>query len=274
MTESTLYVYAVVPAESFQPRVAGIDGAELQVLGPEGGPHAVVHSHTTRPYEGPDEHVKRWILQHSDVVEDCWAALGTVLPVTFNVIVQPEADSGSSAAAQLESWLRTSADHLHRRLDTLTDTCELRVEISLDRSGSAAHHPEVEELRAQMAERPPGVRRLLEKKLEKTEQELSDQAADALYPDCRSRIAAHCLEIDEYKRAPRVDRNVPVLMAACLVSSADVQSLGAELSQIQAEQPSATIRFLGPWPPYSFTEMTGDMTGDAADEDTELSGLA
>ena len=34
-----------------------------------------------------------------------------------------------------------------------------------------------------------------------------------------------------------------------------MERLGAELARIQAEQPAARIRFLGPWPPYSFAEV-------------------
>lgn len=256
--ETQLYVYAIVPEGPYQPAVTGIDGAQLSTVDSPSGVRAVVHAHTTGPFEGPDEDVKRWILQHSDVVDDAWAQAGAVLPVSFNVIARPDLEAGASAAHQLALWLTSSGEQLRDRLDELRGTAELRVEISLDRSKHVEGEPEVNKLTAEMADRPAGVRRLLEKRLEKVQKELTENAADRLYPDLRSRIAAHCLKIEEYRKALREPDLVPVLVAACLVETAGTQDLGAELSAIHAEHPATSIRFLGPWPPYSFADMTAN----------------
>lgn len=129
---------------------------------------------------------------------------------------------------------------------------------SLDGNDFMATSAEVQQMKADMAERAPGVRRLLEKRLEKTEKELTDQAADRLYPGTRSRVAAHCLEIAEYRKPSREAGLVPILTASCLVDASNTQALGAELTAIQEEEPAANIRFLGPWPPYSFADMSGN----------------
>lgn len=255
---SKLYVYAVVPAVPYRPSGTGIDGAPLHVVGPEAGPRALVHTHEEGPYDGPDDDVKRWILQHSDAVENAWEGAGTVLPVSFNVIVRPDADTGATALEQLGTWLTAAGEQLRRRLDELAATSELRVEISLDRSEFLASSPEVQQMKDDMAERPAGVRRLLEKRLEKTEKEMTDKAADRLYPDFRSRVAAHCSEIAEYRKPTREAGLVPVLTASCLVETPQIHSLGAELTAIQEEHPASSIRFLGPWPPYSFADMSGN----------------
>lgn len=207
------------------------------------------------PYEGADEDVKRWILQHSDVVEDGWNGAGTVLPVSFNVIARADLDKGTSADAQLRAWLDSASEKLTGRLAELAGTSELRVEISLDRTQFVSQSEEVRRIKDEMETRPPGVRRLLEKRLEKTEKELTDSAADQLYPNYRARIAQHCIEIEEYRKPARESGLVPVLTASCLLKTDRTQELGAELSAIQDEQASANIRFLGPWPPYSFAEM-------------------
>lgn len=255
---SRLYVYAIVPAGEYQPGVSGIDEATLHVVGADAGPRAVVHRHTAAPYDGPDEDVKRWILQHSDVVEDGWEGAGSVLPVSFNVIVRPDAETGATARQQLEAWLASAGEGLSRRLEELTGTSELRVEISLDRAAFVADSPEIGQLTREMADRPAGVRRLYEKRLEKTEKELTDRAADELYPSFRTRVAGHCLEIAEYRKPSREAGLVPVLTASCLVDQPGIRALGQELSAIREEQPAADIRFLGPWPPYSFANMSGN----------------
>lgn len=255
---STLYVYAVVPGGDYQPSVTGIAGSPLHVIGRPTGPRAVVHTHTAGPYDGPDDKVKEWILQHSDVVEDGWQAAGSVLPVSFNVIVRSDAESGVSATTQLEAWLTTTADALNARLRDLDGTSELRVEIALDRSSFVENSDEVKAIKDDIADRPAGVRRLLMKRLEKTEQELADRAADQLYPGFRARIASRSIEIEEYRKPVREAGQVPVLTASCLVEKSGIQALGAELTAIRNEYPGLVIRFLGPWPPYSFADMAGN----------------
>lgn len=263
---SKLYVYAIVSAGGYAPTVTGIDGSPLHVVGDVEGPRAVVHTHSGGPYDGPDEDVKRWILEHSEVIEDGWKGARSVLPVSFNVIVRPDVDSGASATAQLEGWLEGTKSALSKRLDELRGTSELRVEISLDRSTFVDSNDEIRGMKSDMADRPAGVRRLLEKRLEKTEKELADRTADDLYPAMRARIAEQCVDIEEYRTPPRETGQTPILMASCLVTDPGIQNLGAELTAIQNEQPAITIRFLGPWPPYSFADMS-DSAAEMADYD-------
>lgn len=256
---SKLYVYAVVSGEDYRPQTAGIDEAQLHLVGDIGGPRAIVHSHSGGPYDGPDDDVKRWVLEHSAVVEDGWQRAGAVLPVSFNVIVRPDLDSDASATQQLQAWLDATRAALSTRLHELEGTSELRVELSLERREFVAGSEEVRNIRADMADRPAGVRRLLEKRLDKTEKEFADQAADGLYPDLRARIAAHCREIAEYRAPQREAGRTPVLMASCLVADDDIEALGAELTAIRNEHSAIAIRFLGPWPPYSFADLSGSV---------------
>ena len=266
---SRLYVYAIVSAESYAPTTTGIDGSALHMVGDANGPRAVVHTHSRGPYDGPDDDVKRWILEHSEVIEDGWKGAGSVLPVSFNVIVRPDIDSGASATAQLERWLQATSSSLSERLEELGGTSELRVEIALDRSAFLDGNEEISSIRTDMAERPAGVRRLLEKRLEKTEKELADRAADDLYPAVRARIAEQCLAIEEYRTPARNAGQTPILTASCLVTEPGIQNLGAELTAIQNELPDTEIRFLGPWPPYSFADMSdsvAEMSGPEAQQ--------
>lgn len=253
-----LYVYAIVRGGDFTPAGTGIDGSALYMVGRDAGPKAVVHRHTGGPYDGPDEDVRRWVLEHSEVIDDVWQTAAAVLPVSFNVIVRPDPDTEATAAEQLESWLDDSAAALSQRLDELRGTCEVRVELTLDKDRLDDVHAEVADMKAEMQSRPAGVRRLLEKRLEKTERELVDRTADHIYPEVRGRIASHCLDIEEYRSTRREPGHTPVLTASCLMRSPEVPSLGAELTALQTVQPGLSIRFLGPWPPYSFADVTLD----------------
>lgn len=248
-----LYVYGVVPAAPYAPTKAGVGGVSVEVVVPEEGPRAVVHRHHGGPFDGPDEEAKAWVLSHSEVIDEAWETLGTVLPVSFNVIVGPDGDD--DAESRLCGWLERESGTLNDKLAALDGKVELRVEVSLDLEVFCAEDAEVARLREEAASRPAGVRRLLEKRMEKAKKGIVDRAADDYYPDWRARLARHCARIDEYRRPLADPGLVPVLTMACLTDRADIPAVGTVLTAIQEAEPAARIRFLGPWPAYSFADM-------------------
>ena len=139
-----LYVYALVPADSVATSElpAGIDAAPLRLVDSD-GITAIVHESDTEPYQGPDSEVQRWILEHSQVVDDAWQAAGTVLPMTFNVIVAPDPETQQDAAQRLEQWLAASGATIRDHLERLREYVELRVDISLDEEAATASHDDL-----------------------------------------------------------------------------------------------------------------------------------
>lgn len=263
MSGGALYVYAIVPAPVPAATVAGLAGIDGHAVrsvhaaleaADTNAVAALVHEAQPVPYQGPDESVKRWILEHSQVVEHAWEAFGTVLPVTFNVLVRPEGDE--TAAHRLGAWLQAHGHPMRERLDRLRGLVELRVEISLDRGAASVENAEVRSLRTELQGKPAGLRRLLEKKVEQVERQAADHLADLLYPEYRRRLAGCVEDLSELRRSASLPASVPVLSAAVLVRRDAVERVGAELAEIQDEQPAARIRFLGPWPPYSFAELS------------------
>ncbi|MFC7879412.1 GvpL/GvpF family gas vesicle protein [Isoptericola sp. NPDC057391] len=246
-----LYVYAVTRGAPDE-LGAGIDGAPLERVTAH-GLTAVVHRHGATPYSGPDDDVRRWVVEHSDVVDRLWQAAGAVLPMSFNVIVAGTGDE--PAPARLAAWLAEHAERLDGRLDQLAGRGELQVEIGIDQHEAGAGDARLDALRAELESRPPGVRRLLTKRLEQLEREVTDALADELYPDLRRRLATTAEEVTETRRAHPPAGVVPVLAVALLVPLDGVDRVGHELARIRDEQPAARIRFVGPWPPFSFAEV-------------------
>lgn len=252
--EPRLYVYAVVPATLSPSGLGtGINATPLRLIAVAEGLAAVVHQHDAAPFDGADADVERWILEHGGVVERSWEAAGTVLPMSFNVIVA--AGDGSTAEQRLTGWLGESAPELTERLKALQDRVELRIEISLDQHVAAEGNSDAADLREEMQQRPPGVQRLLQKRLDKTERDVAERLADGLYPEYRRRLAALSEDLTENRRAHRPPGTVSVLSVAVLAHRDDVEKIGLELTSIREEQPAAQIRFLGPWPPYSFADV-------------------
>jgi len=246
-----LYVYAVGRGEP-DDLGAGVDGAPLERVTAH-GLCAVVHRHAAGPYAGADDDVRRRVVEHSDVVDRLWQATGAVLPMSFNVIVAGTDDE--PARDRLAAWLGEAAEQLGARLGQLTGRGELQVDIGLDQHEAGADDPRVAAQRAELESRPPGVRRLLTKRLEQLEREVADARALDLYPELRRRLAATAEEVTETRRAHPEPGVVPVIGLALLVPLDEVDRVGRELTRIRAEQPAARIRYVGPWPPYSFADV-------------------
>ena len=256
MRNTGLYVYAIIPDEglSISELPKGINGQPLHLV-ESNGLAAIVHNADLEPYQGPDSEVKRWILQHSDVVDAAWQQLGTILPMTFNIIVAPGKDAEQRPEHRLRTWLSESADTMRVHLDTLRNHVELRVDISLDEDDTTADDPELSELREGIDARPAGVQRLYRKRLEEHRRSVAERIADELYPQVRKRLVALAEDMVENARPGREPGSVTVLNASLLVHVDAVDAVGLELAEIRDTQPGAQIRYLGPWPPYSFGEL-------------------
>jgi hypothetical protein len=244
VTSPALYVYAVIPDIGRRDWGAiGLDGAVVRTEG-DGTLAALVHDvPAARPYEGDDERVRAWVLQHSRVVEQAWEAAGTVLPVSFDVLVR--GDEEMPAERRLSSWLHDARDRLTAGLDRLRDRIELKIEIGFP--DTAPRHAS--------ADRPPvgGLQRLHEKGRELQRQQVLDRRADDLYRVVRRELASRAEDLVEHHRS-RPEGLMPVFSGSVLVPRNQMDEVGRELARLQAREPDLVIKYLGPWPPYSFAD--------------------
>ncbi|WP_193104763.1 GvpL/GvpF family gas vesicle protein [Brachybacterium sp. FME24] len=253
MSEQALYVYAIAPSGEIRDPGTGIDGQDVLVIDGADGVCALAHRQGTTPYEGPDDDVRRWVLEHSGVIDRAWQAAGAVLPVSFNVIVAPGEQSPADEA--LQEWLHDNAGTIRERLTALTDHVELRIQIAVETDTVAADASEIARVTAEMASKPEGVQRLYRKKLETMRRDVSERVADSLYPEFRRRILQHAVDVVENRQSRTGEGMVPILDVAVLVAETEVELLGIELAEIRDSRPGLEIRFLGPWPPYSFADL-------------------
>lgn len=264
MSGPTLYVYAIVPTAGVPENPGrGVDGSPVIAVDGGHGASALAHRHDETPYEGPDDEVRRWIVEHSDVVDRSWQAAGTALPVSFNVIVSPS--ETQTADEVLRSWLSDSAEILGAKLEALQGRVELRIEITVDSAEVSDDADEVRRLIADMDAKPAGVQRLYQKKLDKLRRDVADRMADDLYPEIRQRILAFSEDLSENRQSRAVPGTVPVLNVSVLVRSEDVAGLGVELADIRDSHPGVAISFIGPWPPYSFADLPSMAPSESAE---------
>lgn len=248
-----LYVYALIRS-SAEPRALGTGIDDAVLLPVVSGPiTAVVHEHAGPPYGGDDETLRRRVLQHNDVVDRLWARDRAVLPMTFDVIVT--GSGAETARDRLEVWLRSVEEAAVEGLARVGGRVELRVDLALDRRAAAAGDPEVQALKQRIRSEQPGIARLLQKRLAGLERDSADARADRAYPELRARLARCSTDLVENPRATAEDGEVLVLSAALLVDEGSVDEVGRELAALQGEEPALRVRFLGPWPPYSFAAL-------------------
>jgi hypothetical protein len=257
MTENTaLYVYALLPdRRGAADGVTGLDGRPLRLAGVPGtGVAALVHDATPAPFQGDDDQVRRWVAEQSEAVTTVWERVGSLLPMTFNVLVADDAASGRSAEQRLGDWVREQEDDITGQLTALSGRCELRVEIALDRAAATTGGPAEGPGETDGDAGSPGMRRLLAKQREQREKNAAGQLADTLHAGIRRRLLSVAEDLRDRGPAHRVPGETDVLSAALLVRHEDIDAVGAVLSDAQTAQPALRIRFLGPWPPYSFAE--------------------
>ncbi|MEU5626847.1 GvpL/GvpF family gas vesicle protein [Streptomyces tendae] len=264
MTDTTaLYVYALVPDRpGAADGVTGLDGRPLRLVGVAGtGVAALVHDGEPEPFQGGDEQVRRWVEEQSHAVTTVWERTGSALPMTFNVLVADEPPTGNGpgpgrgAEQRLTDWITSQASSLTNRLQELAGRCELRVEITLDRPAA----PTTTAARGTAAtsapeRRSPGMLRLLGKQREQQARNAAGELADTLHARVRRRLLSVAEDLRDRAPTQRTSDETHVLSAALLVRHEDVDAVGTALSETRAEQPACRVRFLGPWPPYSFAD--------------------
>jgi len=260
MPGSALYLYCVLPAPGAVPRVAApaLDGGPVHAVR-LGGLAVLAHSCPPEPYQGGNERVRHWVAAHHAVVAEAWAAAGSVLPMSFDVIVSP--GGGHDAEANLTGWIAEHRAALHGRLAQLAGRAEVGVQVLREAAGP----PPPGAGAAGAAPVPRG--RAFFARQERDRQARSEREQRAGL-DSRRHLEALAALADEVRvgRPRPVPGQQMILNLSLLVVSAAVPRVGDYLESVAGE-PGTEVRFTGPWPPYSFAGSFGKIehgTGAAA----------
>ncbi|AFV11284.1 gas vesicle synthesis protein GvpL/GvpF [Thermacetogenium phaeum DSM 12270] len=246
------YVYCVAPVVDLEGKgLQGIDGNRVyQIAFRDIG--ALVHDCPDVPYQGGDEQVRAWLLAHHRVIEAVWDAAGTVLPMTFDMIIK--GDAGCTAGDRVVRWLEDNYEAFKNRLEFFRRKAELRIRVIWERGPllriAACEDPEVKRLQVEMEGKPQGMAFFYKRKIEKRIREVVDGLADGIYRDCLNRLrplVAACRE----EKPRRLEGKEMLLNLSVLAEEARIEDIGNLLGEIQ-EREGFEVIFTGPWPPYSF----------------------
>lgn len=253
MTEPGLYLYCI--AEGTHPETyaqKGIGGAPVEVL-LEQGFHAIVQS--CKPNMG--ELVEGWILTHQDVVDWAWQHYTTMLPFSFGTVIIPS--DGKTARQNLALWLEKEAHLLKAKLERLQNKAEYGVQVIWDPAvfilQLREQDPEIQNLTQELQSKPEGIVYLLKQKLEKMIRERLEVTADTYFKTFYQQIRACVTHICVGKIRKEPPPNQMILNVFCLQSRGETVGLGSELDKIK-QISGMEVRFTGPWPPYSFVNIS------------------
>jgi hypothetical protein len=218
---------------------------------------AVVHDCESL-YDTDDEaELRRWLLAHQRVVDEATDAFGTPLPVRFDTVIEGGDDA-------LADWLASVGDAVRGGLADLAGCREYRTFVHW--TGADEFEARVRERDDRLAElaaereaASPGRGFLVGKQYDARLRELRRERVEELATALREAVAPVARAVEETDAGTLDGADVegePVARLAVLAAAADEARLGNRLDDYVADRP-VTVRFTGPWAPYSFAPDLG-----------------
>ena len=247
------YVYCLAEAgEKLSLGNIGIDGSEVYTI-PAESLCAVVHDCPAEPYSSDDEEIiRRWVICHQEVVETALSRFGAVLPMRFDTIIQDT--DGVRAEDNIRRWLIEEGDELHKKLDRLRGKQEYGVQIFWEpktfASTLSSTNPDIGKLEEEIKSKPKGLAYMYKQRLEKLLKEEVEKEAERCFKDFYHRIKECVSELKVERTKKQEDRQM-LMNLSCLVLKGRTKRLATELGKIDSMD-GFSVRFTGPWPPYSF----------------------
>lgn len=247
------YLYCVADSgKSTSLGKIGIEGNEVYTLSYK-DLCAVVHNCPAEPYASRDEEVvKEWVLTHQKVVEIASENFGTVLPSGFDTIVQ--GNENISTEENVKKWLREDYENLVKKIGKVRGKAEYGVQISWDpeiiANKIAETNPEIKRLKGEISLKPGGAAYMYKQKIEGILKKEMEKEADIYFKDFYKRIKEHIDDI-QIEKTKKIKGGQMLMNLSCLVYRDKVKELGKELGEIN-NIGGFSVRFTGPWPPYSF----------------------
>lgn len=248
------YLYCVADAgERVSLGEIGIEGNEVYTI-PCKDICAVVHNCAAGLYQSDDQEVvKTWLMTHQKVVDVAWERWGTVLPLTFDTIIKGETEG--SAERNVQDWLEQEYEGLRRKMERVSGKAEYGVQVFWHPEVIAQNltetSPKIRELDDGIRTKPRGLAYIYRQRLDNLIKREMETKADECFKVLYSRIREHADDI-RVEKTKRAEQGLQIIMnLSCLVSRDRYPELGEELDRINHIE-GFSVRFSGPWPPYSF----------------------
>ena len=249
------YLYCIVEGgERVDFGGIGIEGKEVYTI-PYKDLSAVVHNCPPEPYQSENEEiVKSWVISHQKIVDAVLRRFGTVLPIGFDTIIQGNAVADPEE--NMRNWLKEDYENLKAKMEKVRGRAEYGVQVFWDAKMMAkkitGKSVEIKKLNKEIKSKPKGLAYMYRQKLGDLLKKEMERQADRYFKEFYERIKPCVEDLRVEKTRKTEDENKRMFMnLSCLISEEGSKRLGEELEKIEALD-DFSVRYTGPWPPYSF----------------------
>jgi len=214
----------------------------------------VIHNCSIEPYKSEDEDkVKLWVTIHEKVVEAAWERFDTILPLGFDTIIIGEEER--EPEENMKNWLKDDYESLKKKLNKLKGKAEFGVQIFWDIKIISERiinvNKEIKKLSDDIKTKSKGLAYMYKQKLENLLKKEIEKEADRYFKYFYDQVK-NCVDEIRVDKTKKEEEKIPMLMnLSCLLSKEKSKILGGELDKID-HMAEFSVRFTGPWPPYSF----------------------
>lgn len=251
------YLYCI--AEATPPPVSGgaNEPTSMGVIGLDSSPvmtvpfedlAAVVHQVAIVPSFETESKSLAWLQSHQRVVEAAWEQFHTVLPFAFGTIIRGDQN-------HLLEWMKKERERLSRGLSKVRGKAEFGVQIFWHPQQCMERllisNQELKDLKQKSEGGKPGAAYLYQSRFEKTLKEELEYQATRLFRTFFGQLKEVVAEIVVGKIKNGEGEKQILLNVSCLADKNQEKKLGNLLEEINQKE-GHSVRFTGPWPPYSF----------------------
>lgn len=253
--------------------VAVDDGADLDTEGVDDEPVrllavddiGVVLHDCESLYDTADmDELRKWVLQHQNVVDAAGEAFGTPIPFQFDTVLTGDDD-------RVREWVGEERGTLADYLDQLAGHWEYRVELRREeealREDLVASDDRLAELDEEIEAAGSGTAFMLEKQYDQRLRELRRERRTDRSAALRDRLDEFARDVNELGERTTLDDEEgdddgmeTQARFTVLATEDNEEEMGEMLDEVAAET-GVEVRFTGPWPPYSFVPAIGGEDG-------------
>jgi len=194
------------------------------------------------------------VLTHQKVVDAAWEKFGTVIPIGFDTIICGKEDADPKE--NMKKWIEADYDALTLKMSKIRNKAEYGVQIFWETNTLAirisAESDEIKRLQEEIRTKPRGIAYMYRQKLEELLKNEMAKNADHCFQEFYEKIKPHTddLHVEKTKKAEDEGQQM-LLNLSCLLPKDRSHKLGEALEEIDNRE-GFSVRFTGPWPPYSF----------------------
>lgn len=242
----------------------GLDGADVYTI-PYKDLCIVVHDCMDEPYKSEDENaVKEWLFTQQEVLDIAAERFEGVLPMGFDMII--EGKNGNDPETEAISWLEKSYDSFMETMTKIRNRQEYGIQVILDTANLSETLLQTDEKLKKKKEeidaKPEGIAYMEREILKELVKERIEEKADQYFKDFYH-VIKKCTDDIVIGKVKKVGGTQQMLMnLSCLVKKEMVVPLGEELERIEKND-GITVRFSGPWAPYSFVTPEKGVAGNS-----------